>query len=69
MEATRNHYRMELFRLRISVYKAAAQVNVNPPRLSQMLNDHIDMPGSVADALNRVIKQRETELAQAQEAG
>ena len=62
MKDSGNYYRTELFRIRFPIYKAAAECDIHPSRLSLMLNGHIPLSDSVAEKLDRVL-QRHSEVA------
>lgn len=52
-------FRVELYRLRLPIYKAASEIGVHPSRLSLYLNGHLPMPKEVQEKLKAVIAQRE----------
>ena len=69
MKNIANDFRTKLYEIGIPIYMAGAEVGHHPTRLSQMLRGHVPIPADVAAKLNKIIAEREAELAQAQEAG
>lgn len=52
-------FRTELYRLRLPIYKIAAEIHVHPSRLSGYLNGKVPMPDDVAESLSRAIAEHE----------
>lgn len=56
---TPGHFRAEIARLQLPKYKLAAELDIHPTRLGQMLLGHTPMPGEVARKLAEVIERHE----------
>ena len=64
MKNIANDFRTRLYEIGIPIYMAGAEVGHNPTRLSQMLRGHVPIPTDVAVKLDKMIADRERELAQ-----
>ena len=49
--------RAELYRLRLPLYKVAAEVNVHPSRLSLYLNGRLPMPPELKASLESIVSK------------
>ena len=47
--------RVDLYRLRLPLYKVAAEVNVHPSRLSLYLNGRLAMPAELRASLEAIV--------------
>ncbi len=48
-------FRTELYRLRLPIYRVAAQVNIHPSRLSLYLNGHLPMTADLRERLQAIV--------------